>query len=171
MKYVNDLLKCRTHACKDLIILIIISVVVLSLAVIFDLFDRFVYWYIKYEEPEELEEIIVVILVLSFAFAVFSWRRWRDLMLEIKKRKETEELLVKERDRLKKALAEIKTLRGIVPICSSCKKIRNDKGYWQQVEVYVSDNSEAEFSHGICPDCMKRLYNEIDDDETTEAEV
>lgn len=167
----KDLLKCRTHACKDLIIIFIVSAVVLSLAVIFDLFDRFVYWYIQYEEPQELEEIIVVFLVLSFAFAVFSWRRWRDLMLEIKKRKETEELLVKERDRLEKALAEIRTLRGIVPICSSCKKIRNDKGYWQQVEVYVSDNSEAEFSHGICPDCMTRLYREFDDDETAETEV
>jgi hypothetical protein len=147
-----------------------IAVVVLSLAIIFDLFDRFVYWYVKQEEPEELEEIIVVIFVMFFAFAIFSWRRWRDLVLESKKRRDTEELLLKERDMLQKALAEIKTLRGIVPICSSCKKIRNDKGYWQQVEVYVSDNSEAEFSHGICPDCMTKLYPEFAEDETTEPE-
>jgi hypothetical protein len=171
MKSLNDLLKIRTHASKDLIIIIIISVVVLSLAVSFDLFDRFVYWYIKYEEPEELEEFIVVVLVLSFAFAIFSWRRWRDLIIESNKRMETEELLLKERDMLQKALDEIKTLRGIVPICSSCKKIRNDKGYWQQVEVYVSANSEAEFSHGICPDCMKRLYHGFEVDEATETKV
>jgi hypothetical protein len=171
MKFVNDLLKRRTAAHKDLIIIILIAVVVLLLAVIFDLFDRFVFWYVQQEEPEELEEIIVVILVLSFAFAIFSWRRWRDLMLESKKRKETEELLREERDMLQKALAEIKTLRGIVPICSSCKKIRNDKGYWQQVEVYVSANSEAEFSHGICPDCITRLYPEFEEDEATETEV
>jgi hypothetical protein len=171
MKFVNDLLKNRTHASKDLIIIIVISVVVLSLAVSFDLFDRFVYWYIKYEEPEELEEIIVVILVLSFAFAIFSWRRWRDLIIESNKRMETEALLLKERDRLQKALDEIKTLRGIVPICSSCKRIRNDKGYWQQVEVYVSANSEAEFSHGICPDCIKKIYHEFEDDEATETKI
>lgn len=53
---------------------------------------------------------------------------------------------------------EISTLRGIIPICSSCKKVRDDKGYWQQVEAYVRTRSEAEFSHGICPECMKKLY-------------
>jgi PAS domain S-box-containing protein len=59
---------------------------------------------------------------------------------------------------LKEALANVKTLRGLIPICASCKKIRDDKGYWRQVEVYVRDHSEAEFSHGVCPECMKTLY-------------
>jgi PAS domain S-box-containing protein len=61
-------------------------------------------------------------------------------------------------DELTEALAKVKTLRGLIPICASCKKIRDDKGYWSQVEVYVRDHSEAEFSHGICPECMKTLY-------------
>ena len=56
---------------------------------------------------------------------------------------------------------EVNTLRGIIPICSSCKKIRDDKGYWQQVEVYVRDRSEAEFSHSICPECFEKLYPEF----------
>ncbi len=59
---------------------------------------------------------------------------------------------------LQKALSEVKKLSGFLPICASCKKIRDDKGYWNQVEVYIRDHSEAEFSHGICPDCMKKLY-------------
>lgn len=59
---------------------------------------------------------------------------------------------------LQKALEEIKTLRGIIPICSCCKKIRDDKGYWEQVESYVSRHSDASFSHSICPDCVKKLY-------------
>jgi PAS domain S-box-containing protein len=59
---------------------------------------------------------------------------------------------------LKEALASVKTLRGLIPICASCKKIRDDKGFWSQVEVYVRDRSDAEFSHDICPDCMKKLY-------------
>jgi hypothetical protein len=63
-------------------------------------------------------------------------------------------------DRLEKAQQEIKTLRGIIPICTSCKKIRNDEGYWQQVETYISNHSEALFSHGVCPDCMEELYPE-----------
>ena len=67
-----------------------------------------------------------------------------------------------ERDRLiqelQQALAKVKMLSGFLPICMSCKKIRDDKGYWEQVEVYIRDHSEAEFSHGICPECMKKLY-------------
>ena len=59
---------------------------------------------------------------------------------------------------LEKALAKIKVLSGIIPICSSCKKIRDDAGYWQQVEGYISEHSDAEFSHGICNDCLKSLY-------------
>ncbi len=62
------------------------------------------------------------------------------------------------------SMAEIKKLSGFIPICSSCKKIRDDKGYWQQVEQYVSERSEAQFSHGICPDCMKKLYPEFADE-------
>ncbi|MGC8660094.1 MAG: PAS domain-containing protein [Desulfomonilaceae bacterium] len=65
---------------------------------------------------------------------------------------------------LQKALSEVKKLSGFLPICSSCKKIRDDKGYWQQVENYISDHSEALFSHGICPDCMRALYPEYADE-------
>jgi len=59
---------------------------------------------------------------------------------------------------LKDALSKVKLLSGLLPICASCKKIRNDKGYWNQIESYVRDNSDAKFSHGICPDCVKKLY-------------
>jgi hypothetical protein len=62
---------------------------------------------------------------------------------------------------LKSAHAEVNTLRGIIPICSSCKKIRDDEGFWQQVEVYIKNHSEADFSHGICPDCLVKLYPDI----------
>jgi len=62
---------------------------------------------------------------------------------------------------LKNALEEVKTLRGFVPICSRCKNIRDDKGFWQKVEEYVQSHSEAQFSHSICPDCAKKLYPEF----------
>jgi hypothetical protein len=67
----------------------------------------------------------------------------------------TREKLINE---LQDALAKIRTLKGLIPICASCKKVRNDKGFWEQVEVYIKDHSEAEFTHGICPDCFKKLY-------------
>ena len=57
---------------------------------------------------------------------------------------------------------EVNTLRGIIPICSACKNIRDDKGYWQQVEAYIRDRSEAEFTHSICPECLEKLYPELD---------
>lgn len=62
---------------------------------------------------------------------------------------------------LREALDNVKTLRGLLPICASCKKIRDDLGYWSQIEVYVSDHSDADFTHGICPDCMRRLYPDV----------
>lgn len=70
---------------------------------------------------------------------------------------EREQLITK----LKDALAKVKTLSGLLPICASCKKIRDDKGYWYQIESYISSHSKAEFSHSICPECAKKLYPEI----------
>ncbi len=73
--------------------------------------------------------------------------------------------LIKELQRLnsqlQKALAETKTLRGIIPICMICKQIRNDKGFWEQVEVFVHNHTEANFSHGICPDCLKKKFPKV----------
>jgi phosphoserine phosphatase RsbU/P len=66
---------------------------------------------------------------------------------------------------LQKALDHVRTLRGIIPICASCKNIRDDRGYWKQVEVYVRDHTEADFSHSICPECIKKLYPEFAHDE------
>ena len=65
---------------------------------------------------------------------------------------------------LKNALEEVRTLKGFVPICSNCKSIRNDQGYWQKVEEYVQAHSEAQFSHSICPDCIKKLYPDYYDE-------
>ena len=62
---------------------------------------------------------------------------------------------------LQDAFANIKTLKGMLPICASCKKVRDDKGYWNQIEVYVRELSDAEFSHGLCPDCVKKYYDEL----------
>ncbi len=63
---------------------------------------------------------------------------------------------------LQDALKKVQTLSGLLPICASCKKIRDDQGYWQQVEVYIRDHSDVEFSHGLCPDCVKSLYADLD---------
>ncbi|MCX6903168.1 MAG: response regulator [Verrucomicrobia bacterium] len=63
---------------------------------------------------------------------------------------------------LQKALAEVKTLSGMLPICSGCKKIRDDKGYWNRIETYVMQRSTATFTHGLCPDCIKKYFPDYD---------
>jgi PleD family two-component response regulator len=62
---------------------------------------------------------------------------------------------------LRYALDTVKTLSGLIPICAGCKKIRDDQGYWKQVESYICEHTDAQFSHGICPDCMKALYPDM----------
>lgn len=81
----------------------------------------------------------------------------RDITTQKQLEREREELI----STLQETLGQVKTLKGLLPICANCKKIRDDTGYWQDVAVYIRDHSEAEFSHGICPDCMKSLYPEI----------
>jgi len=71
------------------------------------------------------------------------------------------DVLIQTNEALLEALAKIKTLSGLLPICASCKKIRDDQGYWTQLEYYISEHSEAEFTHGCCPECMKKLYPEL----------
>jgi PAS domain S-box-containing protein len=81
----------------------------------------------------------------------------RDITPRIRVETERENLVLE----LKKALSEIKTLSGLLPICAYCKKIRNDKGYWEQIEGYIKERSLAEFSHGICPECVKQYYPDL----------
>jgi AmiR/NasT family two-component response regulator len=91
---------------------------------------------VKPPQPQELERAIAIAIA-----------RFKD-MVELRRMN----------DELQTALARVKRLSGLLPICASCKKIRDDGGYWQQVEVYIRDHADVEFSHGLCPDCAHRLY-------------
>jgi CheY-like chemotaxis protein len=70
----------------------------------------------------------------------------------------TQKQLEEKNLQLQQALKNIKTLEGLIPICANCKQVRDDEGFWQQIEVYIKDHTDAKFSHGLCPDCMKSLY-------------
>ncbi|MEI7555175.1 histidine kinase N-terminal 7TM domain-containing protein [Candidatus Chlorohelix sp.] len=83
----------------------------------------------------------------------------RDISQRVQIEHEREHLIAE----LREALEQIKLLSGLLPICASCKNIRDDRGYWHQVETYLEDNSDMRFSHGICPNCMKKLYPDIVD--------
>jgi len=97
----------------------------------------------------ELRQFLAAFLVVSFVL-----RHYEVLRDDYEKTIELNMQILEE------ANANIKTLKGLVPICSSCKKIRDDKGYWQLVDVYVSEHSEAQFSHGLCEECSRKLYPE-----------
>jgi PAS domain-containing protein len=84
-----------------------------------------------------------------------------NLTQEVWERKRAEQEREKVVVELQQALAQVKKLSGFLPICASCKKIRDDKGYWQQIEQYITEHSEALFSHGLCPECAKKLYPEF----------
>jgi hypothetical protein len=73
-------------------------------------------------------------------------------------------LLSNVREKLRQSKAEVKRLNDMLPICASCKKIRDDQGDWQEIESYISHHSETGFSHGICPDCARKLYPELADE-------
>lgn len=100
--------------------------------------------------------------VFSGPFAVSGKSLLCSIIHDISERKSAE----RERERLitelQKTLSEVQTLQGFLPICSSCKKIRDDKGYWNQIEVYIERHSDALFSHGLCPECMDKLYSDED---------
>ncbi len=81
---------------------------------------------------------------------------------ELKRRLQAEKEKEKLITDLKHALAQVKRLSGLFPICSYCKQIRDDKGYWNQIEAYIQDHSEAEFSHSICQECAKKHYPDLD---------
>ena len=92
---------------------------------------------------------------LLLAGAGFGLHRWRILSL-----RHNEQRL---QARIRDAVARIKVLSGLLPICAACKKIRDDQGYWEQIEVYIRDHSEAQFSHGLCPVCIRQMYPEYAD--------
>ena len=108
------------------------------------------------ERSQERVENISVLLVLVGVFlsGVIAFFTVRHVL-------KVEKALLHERNELQKALSEVKTLRGFLPICSSCKKIRDDTGYWNRLEAYIHDHTEAQLSHGICPDCAEKLYPDL----------
>lgn len=120
---------------------------------------------------EKLLRVVTMILGVVLALAVFIVGNG---FRERRKRLQAEEKLLRYQEcleeqvaqrtsELKKAMAEVKVLSGLLPICSSCKKIRNEEGGWNSIEAYIHKHSEAKFSHGICPECLKKLYPDFAD--------
>lgn len=128
----------------------VFCVIVFFVSAHYDLLELTADFAQKYEDWE-LDEFIVVAVFLTFILAFISTQQLCKIL-------KSERELLQKNEELEKAFSEIKQLRGIIPICASCKKIRDDRGFWHQVEAYVRDHTDADFSHGICPECAEKLY-------------
>jgi hypothetical protein len=144
-------------------------------------------WFLMVEQPEAdivrhilnalianlmICVVIVLIIALLINFTVNAYRKKLDKMDEEDRKLKAINLgqqeaianqnkdLLEKNSRLQDALAEVKKLSGLLPICASCKNIRDDKGYWKKIESYIQEHSEAQFSHGICPECFRKMHPE-----------
>jgi len=138
---------------RERISLIIIAVITFIVSCRFDFLEKIVAFSNRYENYE-IDELITVSIMLVFCQAILLHKRWARL-------RQAKKCLENRNRELQEAMAEIRQLKGIIPICTSCKKIRDNDGYWHQVEAYLCAHSEAQFSHGLCPACMDSLCKEI----------
>ncbi len=134
----------------EILIIFGACLLVYLLAAKFDILEMIVAFSEHYENWE-FDELITVSIFLMFAMVVFSIRRWQEIQA-------SKIELSEQNTKLQSAIKEIKQLKGIIPICASCKKIRNDTGFWEQLEEYVGHHSNAKFSHSMCPECLDKFY-------------
>ncbi|MBI4776216.1 MAG: hypothetical protein HY788_18895 [Deltaproteobacteria bacterium] len=144
--------KARRYA-TELGIIFFLTVLVYFISARYDIFEH-IYRFSRTHEAYELDEVLSIFIFLVFSMSFFAICRWMEVNRTLGE-------LIKKHGELEKAFAEIKQLRGIIPICSSCKKIRDDEGYWHMVEEYIQNHSDAQFSHGICPECFEKVYPEL----------
>lgn len=130
----------------DVVIVLVFTVIVYIISAKIDLLE-IISGYSRNNEKYEIDELLPTFASLAVGLFYFVVRRW------IESRRTVAEL--------KNAQSEIKILRGILPICSICKKIRDDRGYWNQLESYMSKHSEILFSHSICPECAQKYYPDV----------
>lgn len=120
----------------------------------------------------DLETALTVLFLLGCSLPFLGllfrdWRKLKALHAEVTEHRDhLEELVDRRTQELRQALAEVKTLHGLLPICAACKKIRDEQGAWNSLETYVESHSEAAFTHGMCPDCARRLYPDFPPEES-----
>ena len=144
---------CDTGKAYGYLYIFLSSIPIYFISMRFDLLERLLEISNKHE-AWEIDELFVVCVFLALSMSVFGF-------LQLRKVKKSEQALLAKNKDLSEAMSERKQLRGILPICAYCKKVRDDVGYWHQIDAYLSTRTEVLFSHGLCPDCSKRLYPEL----------
>ncbi|WDP88734.1 MAG: hypothetical protein HUN04_02880 [Desulfobacter sp.] len=140
----------RSDIIREIVIVAAATGVSFFVSARYDLLEKIVNFSNRYE-AYEIDEWISVAITLVFVFLGILINRVRKHTCLIS-------TLKKSNQDLESALNEVKTLQGLIPICSKCKKIRDDKGYWNDLESYLEKNSDASFSHSLCKECSDELY-------------
>ena len=117
--------------------------------------NKFEWIHRRFDGSNFFVEVSIVTIRLDGKIALFA--SWRDISIRKQAQHELERVVTDLQD----ALAKVNQLEGILPICSFCKKIRDEEGHWHQMEAYVTHRSQAQFSHGVCPDCGRKHYPEF----------
>ena len=151
---------------RDLVVLVLIVFLTLAASLWFDPFSRAVAWVYRHDNWK-LDGLFTLSITLTFGLAWYSWRRWNELVEEKRERTKAEEETEALTRLLYNALAELRTLQGLLKICESCKRVRDETGYWIPLEAYIESNSKARFFQGMCPDCARRVYGSRELDEST----
>jgi large-conductance mechanosensitive channel len=151
--------KASTHyrSIRDAVVIAILAVVIYVASAFFDVINKVISWFMAHESLQ-LDEFTTVLIFLVVAFVVYGWRRRNEALQEMQRRERAEA----ERDRLiphlESALYDVQVLSKLLPICGECKKVRDDKGYWDEVELYLQAHFDMRVTYGMCPECAKRLY-------------
>ncbi len=141
---------------RDLIVIAVLAVVVYAVSATFDVFDKIIA-FVYHHDTWQLDELFTVAVYLVFASIIYARRRHREFVAQVRRREKAEEEQARLIPELESARADVSALKKLLPICSSCKRVRDDKGYWSQVEVYVETHFRTRFDDGICPDCARKL--------------
>jgi len=146
----------RLRAYRDALIIAGIATVVFVMLRWIDWPGYLVTWLYKVR-GWKLDSMTVLSLIVVAGSGVFVLRRRSELLREINQREQIQAEQARLIRELEEAIANVKTLGGLLPICGWCKKIRDDRGYWKQVEAYLQEHTDATFTHGICPECEHKL--------------
>ena len=142
---------------RDAVVIVLLATIIYVASAFFDVINKVISWFMAHESLQ-LDEFTTVLIFLVIASVVFDWRRRNEVLQEMQRRERAEA----ERDRLiphlESALYDVQVLSKLLPICGECKKVRDDKGYWDEVELYLQAHFDMRITYGMCPECAKRLY-------------
>jgi hypothetical protein len=147
----------KPKSVQDIVVIAILAILVFAFSAAFDIFNAVIAWVYRHD-TWQLDELFSVSIFLVAAMGFYAWRRNRELTEQIRRREQAEAEKAHLIPELETALADVYALKKLLPFCISCRRVREDSGYWNQVEEYLESHFSTRFDDGLCPDCARRFY-------------